>query len=403
MSADISRSAKIAAAQRLYEALAAGDRDVLTGLLHPDFVGHAAEGLPLKMGGQHIGPEAMCTNLWWRIGEHFKARAVPADFLVLEDGRLVVVGTYRGSARRTGNVLEAAFIHLLGFAPDGRIETLSQLTDTAAWHAALDGEGRLQTIDYHVERGVATVCLNRPDARNAIDLRMGQETLEVARSIAADRSIRAVLLCGNGPALTVGGHISYFLNGREHNFGDLFATMTTPFHQAFEILSRIEAPIVTAAHGAVAGGGLGYVYAADLVVAADDTKFLTAFAGIGLSGDGGGTWHLPRLIGPRRAAAAYLRNTAITATEALDWGLINEIVPADELRSRATALARELANGPTVAFATMRALLRESWRNDLSAQLAAESRGIKLTGDSSDAAAAIAAFAAKRRPEFTGR
>ena len=82
--------------------------------------------------------------------------------------------------------------------------------------------------------------------------------------------------------------------------------MTTPFHEAFRVLSRIDAPIVTAAHGAVAGGGLGYVYAADLVVAAEGTKFVTAFAALGLSGDGGGTWHLPRLIGraARRAGVS---------------------------------------------------------------------------------------------------
>lgn len=109
--------------------------------------------------------------------------------------------------------------------------------------------------------------------------------------------------------------------------------MTSPFHEAFRILSRIDAPIVTAAHGAVAGGGLGYVYAADLVVAAEGTKFVTGFADLGLSGDGGGTWHLPRLIGARRAAEVYLRNTPITAADALRWGMVNAVVPADELRS----------------------------------------------------------------------
>jgi 2-(1,2-epoxy-1,2-dihydrophenyl)acetyl-CoA isomerase len=403
MSADPSREAKVSAAQSLYQALATGDRDALSRLLHPEFVGHAAAGLPLNMGGIHVGPDAMRDNLWWRVGEHFRARAVADDFQVLEDGRLMVVGTYRGSARRSGNTLDAAFIHLLGFAADGRIATLHQFTDTAAWHTALDGTGRLQTIDYHVEAAVATVCLNRPDARNAIDLQMGRDTLEVARRIAADRTVRAVLICGNGTALTVGGDIAYFLDGAEVGFGDLFVKMTTPFHQAFEVLSRVEAPIITAAHGAVAGGGLGYVYAADIVLAAETTKFVTAFAGLGLSGDGGGTWHLPRLIGPRRAAAAYLRNAPISADEALAWGLINEIVPTAELRSRATALATELANGPTVAFAAMRALLRDSWRNDLPAQLDAETRALKLTGDSADAAEAIAAFAAKRTATFTGR
>jgi 2-(1,2-epoxy-1,2-dihydrophenyl)acetyl-CoA isomerase len=168
------------------------------------------------------------------------------------------------------------------------------------------------------------------------------------------------------------------------------------------ILSRIAAPIVTAAHGAVAGGGLGYVYAADLVVAAEGTKFVTAFAALGLSGDGGGTWHLPRLIGARRAAEAYLRNRPIEDVEALRWGLINEIVPADELRGRATAVARELADGPTRGFARMRALLRESWHNDLSTHLHAETEALRHTGDTSDAAGAITAFATRRRPEFTG-
>jgi 2-(1,2-epoxy-1,2-dihydrophenyl)acetyl-CoA isomerase len=179
--------------------------------------------------------------------------------------------------------------------------------------------------------------------------------------------------------------------------------MTTPFHEAFRILSRIEAPIVTAAHGVVAGGGLGYVYSADIVLAAQGTQFITAFGGIGLSGDGGGTWHLPRLIGPARAARAYLENRPITAGQALDWGMISEIVPAEELRPRATALAATLAQGPTRAFARMRKLLRETWDNDLSQQLLAETEGIKATGDTADAANAIASFAAKRTPQFEGR
>ncbi len=403
MSVDLSRDAKVSAAERLYRSLATGDVDALNQLLAPDFVGHAAEGLPLDMGGTHIGPQAMQRNLWWRIGEHFKARAVAEDFQPLQDGRLVVIGTYRGTARRSGADLDAAFIHVLSFDGQGRIVALNQVTDTAAWHAALDGDGRLQTIEYRVEAGVATVCLNRPDQRNAINLRMGEETLEVARRIAADRSVRAVLICGNGPALTVGGDISFFLEGGGEGYDKLFEKMIRPYHEGFDILSKVEAPIVTAAHGAVAGGGLGFVYAADLVLAADSTRFVAAFAGIGLSGDGGGTYHLPRLIGPRRAAQAYLRNTPITAQEALAWGMVNEIVPADELRSRASTLARELAQGPTVAFATMRALLRESWNNDLTAQLAAELHGTKATGSTRDASAAISAFAEKRTPTFEGR
>jgi 2-(1,2-epoxy-1,2-dihydrophenyl)acetyl-CoA isomerase len=402
MSADHTFDSKVSTAQQLYRALAAGDRAVLSTLLHPDFVGHATDGLPLDMGGRHDGPEAMQRNLWWTIGRHYKVEAQPEDFRVLDDGRLFVAGHYRGEGRASGRRLDAAFIHLIGFAADGRIASLRQLTDSAAWVHALGGDPVLRTIEYSVTDAVATVCLNRPANRNAIDMRLAEETLEVARRIAADNTIRAVLICGNGPALSVGGDIDYFSSGGGDQFGALLARMTTPFHEAFRVLSRIDVPIVTAAHGAVAGGGLGYVYAADLVIAAEGTKFVTAFAALGLSGDGGGTWHLPRLIGARRAAEAYLGNRPIEATEALQWGLINEIVPAEELRNRAEAVARELANGPTRGFARMRALLRDTWRNDLSTQLQAETEALRYTGDTADAARAINDFAEKRRPEFTG-
>ena len=107
--------------------------------------------------------------------------------------------------------------------------------------------------------------------------------------------------------------------------------------------------------------------------------------------------------GARRAAEAYLRNRPIDAAEALEWGLINEIVPAEELRSRAEAVARELADGPTRGFAQMRALLRDAWRNDLSTQLQAETEALRHIGDTTDAARAINDFAAKRRTKFTGR
>jgi 2-(1,2-epoxy-1,2-dihydrophenyl)acetyl-CoA isomerase len=403
MSADHTFDTKISAAQQLYRALAAADREALSMLLHPDFVGEVTAGLPLDMGGRHDGPEAMRRDVWWTIGRHYKVEVQPEELRLLDDGRLFVGGHYRGEGRASGRRLDAAFIHLIAFAADGRITSLQQLTDSAAWVQALGERTALQTIDYSVTDAVATVCLNRPDVRNAINMRMVEEILDVARRIAEDDSIRAMLICGNGHALTVGGDIEHFLDGPGEQFGTLFAKMTAPFHEAFRILSRIDAPIVTAAHGAVAGGGLGYVYAADLVIAAEDTKFVTAFAALGLSGDGGGTWHLPRLIGPRRAAEAYLRNRPIEAAEALQWGLINEIVPAAELRSRAEAVARELASGPTRGFARMRALLRDTWRNDLPTQLQAETEALRDTGDTADAARAISDFAAKRRPEFDGR
>jgi 2-(1,2-epoxy-1,2-dihydrophenyl)acetyl-CoA isomerase len=213
MSGDHGFDTKVSKAQELYQALTAGDGDALSTLLHPDFVGDVTDGLPLEMGGRHEGPEAMRRDVWWTIGRHYKVEVQPDEFRLLDDGRLFVAGHYRGQARTSGRRLDAAFIHLIAFATDGLITSLQQLTDSAAWVHALGGGAPLQTIDYSVTDALATVCLNRPAVRNAINMRMVEEILDVAHRIAEDDSIRAVLICGNGPALTVGGDIEHFLAG----------------------------------------------------------------------------------------------------------------------------------------------------------------------------------------------
>ncbi|CAM3607161.1 enoyl-CoA hydratase-related protein [Smaragdicoccus niigatensis] len=387
-------------AKRLYEALATGDRATLTEVLHPDFEGHTAAGLPLSLGGVYRGPDAMRKEFWGVVARHYQARATPESFEPLGTESLLVIGRYIGVAKASGRELNAGFTHRIDVA-DGQIRRLDQLTDTQAWHDALDGE--LETIDYSVRDAVATICLNRPAERNAINQQLADDLLTVARRCAEDRDIRAVLITGNGPALTVGGDIDYFTQTPTAEYGTLFRQMTGPFHEAFRILSRLRVPIVTAAHGSVAGGGLGFVYIADFVLAAPNTKFATAFAAIGLSGDGGGTWFLPRLVGPRRAARMYLRNEVLDADTAAEWGLITEVVPAEQLQENARQLAIELAAGPTEAFGHMRALLRTAWDNTLSEQLLEETESLALTGSTDDAANAIASFVEKQRPTFRGR
>lgn len=390
------------AATQLYAALAAGDAEALDRVLAPDFVGRAADGLVGVASGEQHGAGAMRDGVWWQIGRRFSVVAVPRDFHLLDDGRLFVAGRYVGHARRSRTPLDAAFVHVITVR-DGRITRLEQLTDTQLWTEALGVQGTFETIDYRVVDGVAHLTLNRPEVRNAIDLRLAEETLAAARLIAADRTVRAVLISGRGTDLTVGGDIEYFTgNAAPGAYGELFARMTGPFHEAFRILDRIDAPIVTAVQGSAAGGGLGYVFAADLCVAADDARFVTAFAGIGLSGDGGGTWHLPRLVGPRKAMELYLLNRPLTAAEALEHGIVNEVVAADAVHARALELATRLAAGPTVGYGHMRRLLRGSWSRDLSGQLAAETAAVAACGDTKDAAAGIAAFIAKHKPTFEG-
>lgn len=388
-------------AERLYAALARGDRHALDEVLHPDFTGHATAGFPLGLGGDYASPADMQASFWWRIGRTWAASAEPAEMHGLDDGRLVVLGTYRGSERATGTPLEAAFVHVLSFRED-RIVRVDQLTDSAAWAATLPEQ--LSTIAYRVDDdGIAHVRLDRPDVRNAIDLALATDTLTVARRIQADASIRAVLITGAGPHFTVGGDISTFLECEPGQLGDLLRSMTTPFHEAFRILADVDPPIVTATRGAVAGGGIGYVYASDVSIASETTRFVTAFSDLGLSGDGGWSYHLPRRVGLARATAITLLNRPVLATQALDIGLVTDVVPDEELDEAALELARTLARGPTRAYGRMRRLLRNTWSTSLSDQLRAETELLHASGATQDIAEAIAAFGQKRRPEFEGR
>ncbi|GAB3075113.1 enoyl-CoA hydratase-related protein [Nocardioides zeae] len=383
---------------RFYGALAAGDRDALDVVLAEDFSGRFATGMPLGIGGREHDRTSMREHGWWTIGRHFAVTPEPADIVVGSGGRVAVTGTYRGSARRGGPV-EAAYVHVLQ-VEGGRIRRLEQVTDTAAWRDALGSP--LATIDLEVADGVAVVRLDRPEVRNAIDLRLAQEWLVVVERIVADPAVRAVLVCGAGSDLTVGGDIAYFGGVAAEDLPDLLARMVTPFHEGFSRLARHGVPVVTAAQGSTAGGGLGFVYAADVVLAAPDARFVTAFGALGLSGDGGSSWHLPRRIGALRAAQVLLENRPISAEEGLAWGLVSEIVPADRLQDVALERARRLAAGPTRAHASMRALLRDAWTRSQSDHLREEIDQLRLTAATRDAQGAIAAFRLKQRPTFEG-
>ena len=217
-----------AIAADLCQALAAGDRARLAELLHPGFEGRVTEGLPLGLGGQYHGPDAMRRDFWGRIGRSFAVRAVPAEFCLLPDGRLMVTGRYSGTARG-GGTLNADFVHFLSFA-DGRISGLVQLTDSAQWANALAAEaapangststetaasagseadqsqpGEPAAVEFSVADGLAVIRLNRPGARNAIDQALVDDLAEAVQRCAADAAVRALLICANGPALTVGG------------------------------------------------------------------------------------------------------------------------------------------------------------------------------------------------------
>jgi 2-(1,2-epoxy-1,2-dihydrophenyl)acetyl-CoA isomerase len=386
-------------ARALYTALATGDRDQLDALLHPEFSGRTAEGMPFGIGGDHDGPTAMRRNGWGAIARHFEVRAEPEKFLDLADGRLLVTGRYRGRGKQGGAPLDAAFAHLIG-TDQGRIKSLEQFTDTARWH---DAAGRLRTVLLEVAGGIATLRLNRPDKGNAIDTDMAADLAEAATQIAERSDVRAVLIAGNGPNFTVGGDLGLFAGTAREQLASRLRRMIDSFHLAIERLTSIDAPVVAAVRGAAGGGGLGLLYVADIVVAADDARFALGYGALGLTADGGNTWFLPRMVGLRRAQQLFLLNRRLTAQEALDFGLVSRLAPSDAVENEAAAVAASLAAGPTRAFGPVRRMLRQSFDTGLSDQLDAEKESIIAASRSDDAQEGIAAFIAKRAPKFRGR
>jgi 2-(1,2-epoxy-1,2-dihydrophenyl)acetyl-CoA isomerase len=385
-------------ARALYAALAAGDRDQLDALLHPEFTGRTAEGMPFGIGGDHDTPVAMRRNGWGKIARHFEARAEPERFLDLADGRLLVTGRYRGRGKQGGAPLDAAFAHLIAI-DQGRIKSLEQFTDTARWH---DAAGPLRTVLLDFEGHVATLRLNRPDKGNAIDTDMAADLAEAATQIAERSDIRAVLIAGNGPNFTVGGDLDLFAGTAREQLPNRLRRMIDNYHLAIERLTSIDAPIVAAVRGGAGGGGLGLLYAADIVVAADDARFALGYGALGLTADGGNTWFLPRMVGMRRAQELFLLNRRLTAQEALAFGLVSRLAPNDAVETEAATLAATLAAGPTRAFGAVRRMLRQSFETGLSDQLDAEKESIVAASRTDDAQEGIAAFVAKRRPQFSG-
>jgi 2-(1,2-epoxy-1,2-dihydrophenyl)acetyl-CoA isomerase len=385
-------------ARALYAALAAGDRAQLDALLHPEFTGRTAEGMPFGIGGDHSGPAATRRNGWGTIARHFEARAEPERFLDLADGSLLVTGRYRGHGKQGGAALDAAFAHLIAI-DQGRIKSLEQFTDTARWH---DAAGPLRTVLLDFEGGVATLRLNRPDKGNAIDERMAADLAEAATQIAERPDVRAVLIAGNGPNFTVGGDLGLFAGTAREQLPNRLRRMIDSYHLAIERLTSIDAPVVAAVRGSAGGGGLGLMYVADIVVAAEDARFALGYGALGLTADGGNTWFLPRMVGMRRAQELFLLNRRLTAQEAVAFGLVSRLAPDHQVDSEAASLAAKLAAGPTRAFGAVRRMLRQSFETGLSDQLDAEKDSIVIASNTDDAQEGISAFVAKRRPNFRG-
>jgi 2-(1,2-epoxy-1,2-dihydrophenyl)acetyl-CoA isomerase len=256
----------------------------------------------------------------------------------------------------------------------------------------------VSNVRLELSDGVATLTLNRPDARNAVNVALARELDEHTQTIADDASVRAVLLRGAGPAFCVGGDLRSI--GGEADMATELHAITAHMHPAVARLSALEAPVVAAVHGAAAGAGMSLALSCDIVIAAASATFVSAFTRIGLSPDSSLTWFLPRLIGLHRALELTLTNRALTAEEALAWSIATRVVPDDALEAESNRLARELAAAPTGALGRTKRLVRDALQRDLETQLDAERADLVSSGATDDAREGITAFLEKRTPSF---
>jgi len=261
----------------------------------------------------------------------------------------------------------------------------------------------LKTIDFTVADGVATITLDRPDAANALDLRMSQDLLSVASHCDANPAIRAVILTGRGRMFSAGGDITSFVAAGE-DVSELMRNMTAFLHSAVARFLRMNAPLITAVNGAAAGAGLSMALMGDIILAASSAKLTMAYTKLGVSPDGSSSFTLPRLVGMARAKEMMLLNPVYSADEAAAKGLVTAVVPDEQLMAKAQEIAAQLARGPTVAYGEAKRLLADTFSNTLETQMEMETRAIAgLSAHTRDAREGFKAFSEKRKPNFEGR
>lgn len=258
---------------------------------------------------------------------------------------------------------------------------------------------------YEKNGAIATITLNRPEARNALSLDMREGLFQAFSDAEVDDAIRCVVLQGAGEHFQAGGDVKAFneyakLSPMERQ--QTFERRIHGLHPTVFTMMRMPKPIIASVRGGAAGFGLSLMMACDMVIASEDAFITLAYIGIGTTPDGSGTYTLPRIVGLKKAMEIAMLGDRIKAAEAKDLGLINFVVPTGELEAETAKLAKRLANGPTVALGRTKQLLNASLNNSLEAQLSLEAQNFAACAASNDWVEGVTAFKEKRKPDYQG-
>ena len=260
------------------------------------------------------------------------------------------------------------------------------------------------TVRLEREGSIAFITLDRPASRNSLDLPMGRALRDAARALVAEPP-RVAVLRSSSAHFMVGGDVRRFdslLEQSQAACADEIGQLIDAVHETVTLLTRLPCPVVGLVGGSAAGFGMSLAMACDLLVAAEDARFVLAYSAIGTTPDGGASWHLPRRVGLQRALAIALLNPQVDAAQAKEIGLAAEVVPVAQLAEAGLALAHRLAEGPAAAQAGIKRLLREGLDTDLATALDAEKASFLAMSATPDFAEGVRAFC-ERRPANFGR
>jgi len=257
-----------------------------------------------------------------------------------------------------------------------------------------------ETIVLERKDGVATLTLNRPEKLNAINRRMAEDLNEAVREVGKDRDVRALVVTGAGRGFCSGADVGDMTQASTPKENRYWAEM---LGKVILALTDMEKPVIAKVNGVAVGIGCSLALSTDMIIASENARFSLIFSRIGLVPDGGSLFHLPRLVGPAMAKELIFTAKMLDAKEAERMGLINKMVPVDELDKEVNMLAKQLAEGPTVALGIAKKIINKGLNMDLSSVLECEAFGQAIAGTTEDAQEGIMAFLEKRKAEFKGR
>lgn len=266
-------------------------------------------------------------------------------------------------------------------------------------------------VRHRMEDSVSWITLNRPAVGNAVGPVQRARVIELLRQANASPAVRAVVVTGAGSSFCTGADLRARLpspvqdappGAPDRPAGSTMRGLRTGAQQFIDAVLNCEKPVLAAVNGTAAGIGAHLAFASDMVIAAEEARFIEVFVRRGIVPDSGGLWLLPRLVGLQRAKEMVYFGDALPASEAERLGLVNRVVPAAELEATARAWAQRLADGPTTAISLAKSLLNQSFESPWEVALRAEAAAVEINKGTQDAAEGIASFRERRSPRFLG-